>query len=89
MALADCEGAASDAAFLAELRARSEGAAERPSVQQISKLRCGEDDVAKVLTPSWPAVRSVGRTPPAVHGMIQLPTSADMVAHRGHNIVIT
>lgn len=87
VALADSEGAAPDAAFLAELLARSEGAAERPSVQQISKLRCGEDDVAKVLTPGWPPVQCVGCTP-AVHAMVNPPTSGGMVAQRGRNIAI-
>ncbi|KAK9842270.1 hypothetical protein WJX81_003820 [Elliptochloris bilobata] len=50
VALEDSDGGGPDAAFLAELRARAEGAAERPSVQQVAKLRCGEEDVAKVVT---------------------------------------
>lgn len=48
VALEDSDGAGPDATFLAELRARAEGAAERPSMQQVAKWRCGEDDVAKV-----------------------------------------
>jgi len=52
VAFADSEGAGPDAAFLAELRGRAEGAAERPSVAQVAALRCGEDGVAKVLTGS-------------------------------------
>ena len=47
VALEDSDGTGLDAAFLAELRARAQGAAERPSVQQAAQLRCGEDDVAK------------------------------------------
>lgn len=47
VALEDSDGAGPDAPFLAELRARAEGSAERPSVQQVAKWRCGEDDIAK------------------------------------------
>ena len=47
VALEDSNGAGPDVAFLAELRARAAGAAERPSVQQVATWRCGEDDIAK------------------------------------------
>ena len=48
VALEDSDGAGPDAAFLSELRARAVGSAEQPSVQQVAKWRCGEDDIAKV-----------------------------------------